>query len=170
MNATNPNHHIKRREALQRLIMLPMLSLGLNTLEYRGPAKAPVIKDLLTQCAMSIAACWELSKSSEHDDLVTAFHGVTTYLPTLQCVVKDATKDQQRKDAAGLAAQCLCLKAILGYHLEGFIQAKSYALNGTRALQSEKRFSEACQVYSMMECLWPHESRIRDPRDLMQHW
>jgi len=43
-------------------------------------------------------------------------------------------------------------------------------MNGAKALQSEKRFSEACQVYNMMECLWPHEQRIRELRDLIQHW
>jgi transcriptional regulator with XRE-family HTH domain/tetratricopeptide (TPR) repeat protein len=348
MNASNPNHHIKRREVLKQLIAVPILPVGLDALKMGGPIKASPIKDALTQYAMSIAACWELAKSNEHEDLASAFHGVSAYLPTLQQIVKDTTKEQQRKDAAGLAAQCLCLKAILAMHLEGLIPAKSYAegavlygqtsgdrslhivallalasnyyhsrafekawqtgeqaralmeqpaqqalpalvkahsysliawhsaanqkqeqqvlrlfekasrsfsdstkdvlkpiyfdctrsnlvlreglvyrylgnyqtaantfaqietlapgetigrtwveikihqasvalmhpqrdmeettelliagLNGARKLQSEKRFSEACQVYTTMECLWPHETRIHDLRDLIQHW
>ena len=348
MNANNPNHHIKRREVLKQLIAVPILPVGLDALKMGGPIKTSPVKDALTQYAMSIAACWELAKSSEHEDLVTAFHGVSAYLPTLQQIVKDATKEQQRKDAAGLAAQCLCLKSTLAKHLEGLVQAKSYAeeavlysqtsgdrslhivalvqlastyyydyafekawqlgqqakvlieqpsrqplpalikahgysqiakvsaahqeqeqqvlrlleraynsfsnnkedmskpvyfdctlpnlilreglayrylgnyraatdtfariktsapgetdgrtwveiklhqasvalmhpqrnmeetialwtegMNGAKGLRSEKRFSEACQVYTTMECLWPHEQRIRDLRDLIQHW
>ena len=171
MNASNPNHHIKRREALKRLIAMPILPVGLDALHLRVPPKAPAIQDKLTQYAMSIAACWEFSKSSEHDDLVTAFHGVTAYLPTLQRIVKDASKEQQRKDAAGLAAQCLCLKRILALHLETPVHARNYAqeavlygqISGDRSLHIASLFAlaEAYYYSNAFEKAWQTGEQAR---------
>ena len=86
---------------------------------------AEEIGDILTQYAASIAACWELSRSAEHNDLVLALKCVSAYLPTLKAIVKDAPL--HRKQAASLVFQGLQLKARMAYHLEGHKQAASYA-------------------------------------------
>jgi transcriptional regulator with XRE-family HTH domain len=43
-------------------------------------------------------------------------------------------------------------------------------IEGAKALQSEWGLLEAMSTYEMMDVAWPGEPRIRDLRDLMQHW
>ncbi|MBA2677051.1 MAG: hypothetical protein H0U76_01420 [Ktedonobacteraceae bacterium] len=44
------------------------------------------------------------------------------------------------------------------------------AVDGTRHLQSEQRFSEVRQNYEIMDALWPGEKRIDERRELAMHW
>jgi tetratricopeptide (TPR) repeat protein len=111
---TNDDAQISRRDALRRLAMLPLLTLKLNALQFvlHHPTE-----DILAQCTASIAACWELSKSSDGADLTLAFKSVSAYVPTLKAIVKGASRHQ--KEAANLVGQCSILKTMLGWHLEG---------------------------------------------------
>ena len=113
---------LSRREALQRLALLPFATLQLNAL---GASLSRPIEDILTQCAAGVAACWHLSKSAEGSDLALAFQCVSGYLPTLKAIVKDSS--QYRKPAANLTGQCALLQTILGLHLQGFKEAEQYA-------------------------------------------
>ncbi len=120
MHAEIPNHHIKRREALQRLVMLPLAPALLN-FNPSGLLEQPMEKSTLSQYALGIAACRELLKSAEHDDFVTALHGVSAYVPPLQAIVKDFS--YYRQEAASLVAQALQLKTTLSWHLKSPYQA-----------------------------------------------
>jgi tetratricopeptide (TPR) repeat protein len=95
-----------------------------DTVTRRDALRRPP-EDILTQCAASIAACWELSKGNDDSDLSLAFKGVSAYLPTLKYIV--ATSSQHRQEAASLAGQCALLKTMLGWHLEGLKEAAAYA-------------------------------------------
>ncbi len=122
----NPkNYHITRREALLRLVSLPLATLGAATFASDESPTPAVSKDILAQCTVSIAACWELRKSTEYSDLALAFDGVSAYLPVLQRIVKDSSEYHQ--EAAGLATQCLLLKTLLGEHIESLKEATQYA-------------------------------------------
>ncbi len=119
---TMDNDILSRREALQRLALLPFATLQLNAL---GACLSHPIEDILTQCAAGIVACWHLSKSAEGADLALAFNCVSGYLPTLKAIVKDSS--QHRKAAATLAGQSALLQTILGLHLQGLKEAEQYA-------------------------------------------
>jgi transcriptional regulator with XRE-family HTH domain len=119
---TMDNDILSRREALQRLALLPFATLQLNAL---GASFSRPIEDILTQCAAGVAACWHLSKSAEGADLALAFNCVSGYLPTLKAIVKDSS--QHRKAAATLAGQSALLQTILGLHLQGLKEAEQYA-------------------------------------------
>ena len=54
---TSNDAQISRREALRRLATLPLLTLKLNPSQ---PVLHHAVEDILTQCAASIAACWEM--------------------------------------------------------------------------------------------------------------
>jgi transcriptional regulator with XRE-family HTH domain len=120
MHTNQPNHHIKRREALQSLITLPFAPalLSINTADT---LEQKVDSNTLAQYALGIAACRELLKSAERDDLVTALHGVSAYVPPLQAIVKNFS--QHRQEAASLIAQALKLKTTLALHLQNPYQA-----------------------------------------------
>ena len=123
MNTNNQNYHTSKNEALSRLATLPIVTFNLDL--SSGSPSPQVIAEILTQCAASIAACWELSKSTEHSDLRLAFTCVSAYLPTLKAIVQDAAL--HRKHAASLVFQGLQLKARMAYHMEGPKQAAGYA-------------------------------------------
>src|SRR5579875_206075 len=114
--------HISRRDALRRLAMLPLVTLKLT------PAR-PVLhspdEEVLTQCAASIAACWELSKGDDEADLILAFKGVSAYIPTLKVIAKESLRHHQ--EAASLVGQCSLLRTMLGWHLQGLREAAVYA-------------------------------------------
>jgi hypothetical protein len=44
------------------------------------------------------------------------------------------------------------------------------AMQGAKALKSEQRYSEALRAYDIMEALWSDDKRIRELRELTQHW
>lgn len=120
------NSDITRREAfdaLRRLAGLPLISLHLSAMQpavLNQPAQ-----DILTQCSAAIAACWELSKSDDDEDMSLAFQRVSDYLPTLKVIVRDNAMN--RKAAASLAGQCELLRTMLAWHLYGLKQAAQYA-------------------------------------------
>ena len=121
MHTDQPNHHIKRREALQRLMRLPLLPALLTMQPSASILEQPVNKEKLAQYALGIAACRELAASADHDDLITAFHGLSAYMPGLQAIVHDSAT--HRQEAAGLTAQALVWQAILTWHLKSPYQA-----------------------------------------------
>jgi transcriptional regulator with XRE-family HTH domain/tetratricopeptide (TPR) repeat protein len=123
-DAMNTDHDavVTRRDALRRLAAFPLVTLKLNATQpmlHRPP------EEILTQCAASIVACWELSKGNDDGDLSLAFKGASAYLPTLEAIVMNSS--QHRKEAASLAGQCALLKTMLGWHLEGLKEAAIYA-------------------------------------------
>jgi transcriptional regulator with XRE-family HTH domain len=121
MHTNQPNHHIKRREALQRLVRFPLLPALLTMQPSASVLEQPMNKETLAQYALGIAACRELTKSADHDDLITAFHSLSAYVPGLQAIVHDSAT--HRQEAAGLTAQALFWQAILTGHLKNSYQA-----------------------------------------------
>jgi transcriptional regulator with XRE-family HTH domain len=121
MHVDQPNHHIKRREALQRLVRFPLLPALLTMQPPASVLEKPMNKETLTQYALGIAACQELTRSADHDDLITAFHGLSAYVPGLQAIVRNSAT--HRQEAAGLTAQALFWQAILTWHLKSPYQA-----------------------------------------------
>jgi transcriptional regulator with XRE-family HTH domain/NADH:ubiquinone oxidoreductase subunit len=123
MHLNDHSARITRREALNRLIGLPIALYALGTeLTQR------TVQEFLGHCTAGIAAAWEQSKSSEYEDLLIAFDGVSDYLPTLRQIIKDSSP--YRQQAANLAMQCEQLKTILAFHLEGPARATLYAQQG----------------------------------------
>lgn len=120
--AYNMADSITRRDALRRLAALPFITLNLNSESFVIHAADHV----LNQCAASIAACWQLSKSQNEEDLQDAFDGATAYMSVLKEVARDASGSGQRKMAASLVGQCGSLKTVLGWHLEGLREAAMY--------------------------------------------
>jgi transcriptional regulator with XRE-family HTH domain len=114
--------NISRRDALRRLATFPLITLNLN-------ASHPVVQkhpeEILTQCAASLAACWELSKGKDEADLALAFNSASAYLPTLKTIVQNSP--QHRQAAASLVGQCALLRTVMGWHLEGLKEAARYA-------------------------------------------
>jgi transcriptional regulator with XRE-family HTH domain len=102
-----------KREALQRLAMLPLL--------HRGPRSA---EEIVTICAAGLTACGYLAISNR-DDMQLASSMIIAYYPLLHSITVDSSKYQ--KAAAALLSQALQLKAKIGYHLEGVKQATTYA-------------------------------------------
>jgi tetratricopeptide (TPR) repeat protein len=120
-------HSITRREALRRVVMLPLLTLKLDVSALPAQLQRPP-EEVIAQCAAGITACWELSKGSDENDLHLAFKGVSAYLPTLKTIVRDFAP--YRKQAASLAGQCASLKCLLGWHLQGLKEAIAYGEEG----------------------------------------
>ncbi len=123
MNRGNEAYRIKRREALQRLATWPFAgSLYLSTpeIDVRRPTD-----EIVAKCAASIAACWELSKSTDESDLAMAFQAVSAYIPSLNAIARDSS--QYRHAATNLLAQCYLFKTVLGWHLESLDRATEYA-------------------------------------------
>jgi len=121
MHIDQPNHHIKRREALQRLVRFPLLPALLTMQPPASVLEKPINKETLTHYALGIAACQELTRSADHDDLITAFHGLSAYVPGLQAIVRNSAT--HRQEAAGLAAQALACQSLLTWHLKSPYQA-----------------------------------------------
>jgi transcriptional regulator with XRE-family HTH domain len=121
MHIEQPNHHIKRREALQRLVRFPLLPALLTMQPSASILEQPMNKETLAKYALGIAACQKLTNSADHDDLITAFHGLSAYVPGLQAIVHDSAT--HRQEAAGLTAQALFWQAILTWHLKSPYQA-----------------------------------------------
>ncbi len=113
---------VTRRDALRRLAGFPLISLKLSSAH---PVLNRHPEEIISHCAASVAACWELSRSKDGDDLALAFKGASAYLPTLKAIVKESS--QYRQAAASLAGQCLLLKMLIGWHTEGHHKASQYA-------------------------------------------
>jgi transcriptional regulator with XRE-family HTH domain len=121
MHTNQPNHHIKRREALQRLVRFPLLPALLTMQPSASILEQPMNKETLAKYALGIAACRELTNSANHDNLITAFHGLSAYIPGLQAIVHDSATHHQ--EAAGLTALALRWQALLTWHLKSPYQA-----------------------------------------------
>lgn len=120
---TGKEAEITRRGALQRLATLPFVTLALG--EGQSITSPRSTAEVLRHCAAALTACWELSRSREHEDLTLAFKAASTYFALVAPIVKDSA--QYRQEAAELAAQCALLKTLLGWHLEGPQAALPYA-------------------------------------------
>jgi tetratricopeptide (TPR) repeat protein len=70
----------------------------------------------------------------------------------LKDVVKHASKAQQRKEAASLAAQCDLLKMILGWHVEGLRDLADYAREAL--LYSEEAGDLSLQIAIHVKLAW----------------
>lgn len=103
----------QKREALQRLAMLPLLNRGQRSAE-----------EILNICAAGLTACGYLAISNR-EDMRLASSMIIAYYPLLQSITVDSSKHQ--KAAAALLSQALQLKSKIGYHLEGVKQATAYA-------------------------------------------
>jgi len=127
MTNTDVDALVSRREALHRLAGIPVVMMGLT-------ASHPVLRwpkpEIINQCAASVSACWELSRSKDGTDLTKAFKGVSAYLPTLEAIVKESSA-RYHKEAASLVGQCYLLKMLLGWHTEGHDKALQYANEAT---------------------------------------
>jgi transcriptional regulator with XRE-family HTH domain len=93
-DAMNTDHDalVTRRDALRRLAAFPLVALQLNETQ---PALHRPPEEILTQCAASIVACWELSKGNDDGDLSLAFKGASAYLPTLKAIVANSSRHRQ---------------------------------------------------------------------------
>jgi len=119
-----------QRSALLRVISLPF-ALGEDTM--------PDAKygDYLAQCATSVAACWELNgRSQERDDILAAYNGASTFLPSLVRIAQDSS--EYRNEALRLAAQCALLKSFLAWHVDG-IQEALLSCNDAVQLSNDAR-------------------------------
>jgi transcriptional regulator with XRE-family HTH domain len=103
----------QKKEALQRLAMLPLFTRGQRSAE-----------DIVNICAAGLTACGYLA-ISDHDDMQLASSMIGAYTPLLQAITVDSSKHQ--KAAAALLSQAMQIKARIGYHLEGVKQATMYA-------------------------------------------
>jgi len=121
--STGKETDVTRRSALQRLATLPFVTLALS--EGQGILSPRLIPEALRHCAAALTACWELSRSKEHEDLTLAFKAASTYFAMIVPIVKDSS--QYHQEAAELAAQCALLKTLLGWHLQGPQAALPYA-------------------------------------------
>lgn len=116
------NNEMSRRDALRFLALVPVDMLGLSQFGAVFK-KAFSYEDILKHCAAGIVACWKLRKEKE---LAFADLTVSTYIPTLQAIVKTAS-ESHRQAAAELLAQCFLLKAPLAWHLAATNNSVVYA-------------------------------------------
>ena len=140
---------ISRRDALQQLAMLPFALLGFGEIaqNLNHPAE-----EVLPVCAAAIAACWELSRSSDAQDVQLAFEGITSYLPALKAIVQHDSS--HRKPAAGLAGQSYLLQTILGRHKESLSKAVEYAHKAI--LYSKEADDLPLQIEIYKQLSWVH--------------
>ncbi len=135
---------MNRRDALVRLACLPFIaSLGPGISNARA-------EDVITQCAASIAACWELSKSSYEGDLHKSFGTASQFIPTLISIAENSSR--YRKEALLLVAQCNLLKTVLGWHLQGVREASVYAQDAIKYAQEVNEYS--LQITAMDYLCW----------------
>jgi transcriptional regulator with XRE-family HTH domain/tetratricopeptide (TPR) repeat protein len=116
-----------RRDALRRLVLVPIQVMGLGVLGALGTTLTWAPEDILTHCAVGITACAHLAKGL-HQDMTLASWALSAYLPVLKAIAKQSSL--HRKEATRLAGQAFLWKTILGVHREGPKQAASYAEQG----------------------------------------
>jgi len=146
MNSTNKNYHLTRREALCSLAVLPMITLGLTT---SGSTLQPAqYGTALAHCAASIEACWTLYKSGDASDLALAFQSVSTYLPTLETIAHNSSR--QRQEALDLATRCALLKTFLGWDCAGPTEVIQYAKQAVAFSKQTDDISLQLSAYSKL--------------------
>jgi tetratricopeptide (TPR) repeat protein len=114
---TGEQAELTRRDALQRLVMFPFL-LSISEHSQRS------LEGDLRLYAAAITACSYL-RNGGLEDMKTAFHALSSYIPVLKTIVKDSSP--HRKTAATLLSQALKMKSRMAYHFEGIKQALHYA-------------------------------------------
>lgn len=118
---TTMHDPISRRDAIGRLALFPVVAWNLSPrfVNFSHPAE-----DIINGCKAGIIASWELFKGRE----LTAVSGViSSYIPTLKHIATTSSSARNRKDAAELLIQCLLLKSMLAWHIEGVQDAILYA-------------------------------------------
>jgi transcriptional regulator with XRE-family HTH domain len=116
-----------RRDALRRLVLVPIQVMGLGVLGALGTTLTWASDDVLTHCAAGITACEHLAKG-QHEDMTLASWALSIYLPALKTIAKESSL--HRKEATRLAGQAFQLKTMLSCHRGGPKQAASYAEQG----------------------------------------
>ncbi len=108
---------VTRCNALRSLVLLP---IELCSLAILGTKRLPV-REVLSQCAAGIAACWHIRKGKE---LSLANDALSLYIPALKALAESS--HPQSNDAATLVAQALILKADLVRDIIGTESAMEY--------------------------------------------
>jgi tetratricopeptide (TPR) repeat protein len=98
---------LTRREALQRLAMLPLL------LSMSGGRPRPM-DDTLNQLAAGITSCEYLSRGN-YEDMSLALSMLSSYLPVLKTIASESST--YRKQATELIAQSYLIKHVLVLHV-----------------------------------------------------
>lgn len=115
-NTENQDYQkITRRQAVISLATFPFVP-PIN-LEKRERVASSYYELFLQECGASLAACEELGKSSDPDDLRLAFRCVCRYLVELKVI--SHTSPHYRTRALELAAHCAILKTMLGWGCAG---------------------------------------------------
>jgi transcriptional regulator with XRE-family HTH domain len=128
MNTENQNYDMTRRQAVISLATFPFAP-PLN-LEKRERVSTSDYELFVKECGASLAACEELAKSSDPDDLWLAFRCVCRYLVELEAIGNSASR--YRTQALELAAHCALLKTLLGWHCKGNASALIFAQDAIR--------------------------------------
>jgi DNA-binding XRE family transcriptional regulator len=128
MNTENQDYQITRRQAVLSLATLPFAP-PLN-LEKRDRVSTSDYELFVKECGASLAACEELVKSSNPDDLWLAFRCVCRYLVELEIISRSSSR--YRTQALELAAHCAILKALLGWNCTGNASALIFAQDAMR--------------------------------------
>src|SRR5581483_678200 len=113
-------------DKLRRQLMELAVSLAGTTLLL--PIQTSIAaEEFLPQCAASIKGCWQLSRGK---DLALAEEMLATMLPELTKLASYPSKYHQT--AAGLAAQCKFLQAVLAMHRLNFVGREMYCLEAVQ--------------------------------------
>src|SRR5215472_1239135 len=118
----------------RRTILQGALAL-LASIPTEGVQRSWQWEPILQRCTIAVAACEELSTSSNGTDLLLAFNKVSNYIPLLTRIARESS--QLHVQALDLAARCAILKTFLGWHCAGNILTIGYAKNAV-ALGKEK--------------------------------
>lgn len=155
MNSSNKNYQMTRREALCALATLPMITFGLSvpgktvsSTQYGG---------VLAQCAASIEACWELSKSSNAGDFLLAFKAASKYRQVLETVAKNSS--QYRKEALDLAARYALIKTVLGWHCASLAETVQFAKEAVAFSKETSDPSLQLSAYSKLAWAYFYEKK-----------
>ena len=143
---------MKRREALLHLLSLPFLA-------SLRPGVARRNEDITAQCAASIAACWELSKSENKEDLIRAFAATREYITVFKEIVHDSPV--HRKAAASLIGYSSLLRAILGWHLENLDRAAMYGREALLYSKMAENVSLQIAVHTQLSWIYYYNRQSR---------
>ncbi|SRR5579875_603766 len=146
---------LTRREALQRLVMFPIMLMS------RGIQRS--IEDTLNVYAAGITACGYLS-AGNHEDLSVASSMLSAYLPVLKTIVQESAL--HRKEAASLVAQCYRLKHTLTLHLESpnIAIARGYAKHAVT--YSEVSGDTIARITALRNLAWAYNYIKQYPQAL----
>jgi transcriptional regulator with XRE-family HTH domain len=121
----------------RRIILQGALAL-LTAIPTEGIQRSWQWEPILQRCTVAVAACQELSSSSNGADLFLAFNKVSNYIPLLTRIARESSK--LHGQALDLAARCAILKTTLGWHCADNTLTIGYAQN---AVELGKEASQA---------------------------